>query len=180
MTEKFNKNAKGEKFTNLLGIAIRLIVIDTLKMHGGNFYASWPIEVHSDNSVFEIFPVGWLVVYRSHFKLIYTFVSEWVLSITLPFFVLVTNKYFVDENEKCTAHGLPTASGLPTEAVGSPVDRSCLLFMKTHYNICSWVTHGQLSGQELPTNFQSLYSICPWAAQTVRFHSGQLSGQLQP
>ena len=28
MIEKFNKNAKGEKFTNLLGISIRLIVID--------------------------------------------------------------------------------------------------------------------------------------------------------
>ena len=28
MIEKFNKNAKVEKFTNLLGIAIRLIVID--------------------------------------------------------------------------------------------------------------------------------------------------------
>ena len=30
MREKFNKNAKGEKFTILLGIAIRLIVIDPL------------------------------------------------------------------------------------------------------------------------------------------------------
>ena len=28
MIEKFNKNAKVEQFTNLLGIAIRLIVID--------------------------------------------------------------------------------------------------------------------------------------------------------
>ena len=28
MIEKFNKNAKGKKFTNLLGLAIRLIVID--------------------------------------------------------------------------------------------------------------------------------------------------------
>ena len=28
MIEKFNKNAKVEKFTNFLGIAIRLIVID--------------------------------------------------------------------------------------------------------------------------------------------------------
>ena len=28
MIEKFNTNTKGEKFTNLLGIAIRLIVID--------------------------------------------------------------------------------------------------------------------------------------------------------
>ena len=28
MIEKFNKNAKVEKFTNLLGIAICLIVID--------------------------------------------------------------------------------------------------------------------------------------------------------
>ena len=30
MIEKFNKNAKVEKFTNMLGIAIRLIVIDPL------------------------------------------------------------------------------------------------------------------------------------------------------
>ena len=30
MIEKFSKNAKDEKFTNLLGIAIRLIVIDPL------------------------------------------------------------------------------------------------------------------------------------------------------
>ena len=28
MNEKFNKNAKLEKFTNILGIAVRLIVID--------------------------------------------------------------------------------------------------------------------------------------------------------
>ena len=28
MIEKFNKNAKVEKFTNMLGIAFRLIVID--------------------------------------------------------------------------------------------------------------------------------------------------------
>ena len=30
MNEKFNKNAKVEKFTSMLGIAIRLIVIDPL------------------------------------------------------------------------------------------------------------------------------------------------------
>ena len=30
MYEKFNKNAKDEKFTNMLGIAVRLIVIDPL------------------------------------------------------------------------------------------------------------------------------------------------------
>ena len=30
MNEKFNKNAKVEKFTNMLGIAVRLIVIDPL------------------------------------------------------------------------------------------------------------------------------------------------------
>ena len=30
MNEKFNKNKKVEKFTNMLGIAIRLIVIDPL------------------------------------------------------------------------------------------------------------------------------------------------------
>ena len=28
MNEKYNKNAKVEKFTNVLGIAVRLIVID--------------------------------------------------------------------------------------------------------------------------------------------------------
>ena len=28
MIEKFNKNAKVEKFTNMLGIAVRLIVLD--------------------------------------------------------------------------------------------------------------------------------------------------------
>ena len=33
MNEKFNKNAKVEKFTTMLGIAVRLIVIDPL----GNF-----------------------------------------------------------------------------------------------------------------------------------------------
>ena len=30
MIEKFNKNTKVEKFTNMLGIAVRLIVIDPL------------------------------------------------------------------------------------------------------------------------------------------------------
>ena len=62
------------------------------------------------------------------------------------------------ENEKWAAHVLPT------EAVGSSVDRSCPLFMYTHYNICPWAAHCQLSRQELPTNFQSLYNIWPWAA----------------
>ena len=28
MNDKFNKNAKDEKFTNMLGIAVHLIVID--------------------------------------------------------------------------------------------------------------------------------------------------------
>ena len=28
MNEKFNKNAKFEKFTNMLGIAVRLIIVD--------------------------------------------------------------------------------------------------------------------------------------------------------
>ena len=32
MNEKFNKNAKVEKFTTMLGIAVRLIVIDPLCM----------------------------------------------------------------------------------------------------------------------------------------------------
>ena len=31
MNEKFNENAKVEKFTNMLGIAVRLIVIDPLR-----------------------------------------------------------------------------------------------------------------------------------------------------
>ena len=31
MNEKFNKSAKVEKFTNILGIAVRLIVIDPLR-----------------------------------------------------------------------------------------------------------------------------------------------------
>ena len=33
MIEKINKNAKVEKITNLLGIAIRLIVIDPFIFH---------------------------------------------------------------------------------------------------------------------------------------------------
>ena len=49
-------------------------------------------------------------------------------------------------------------SGLPIEAVGSSVNRSCPLYMLTHYNICPWAAHGQLSGQELSTNFQSHYN----------------------
>ena len=32
MNEKFNKNAKVEKFTTMLGIAVRLIVIDPLTL----------------------------------------------------------------------------------------------------------------------------------------------------
>ena len=32
MNEKFNKNAKVEKFTTMLGIAVRLIVIDPLRL----------------------------------------------------------------------------------------------------------------------------------------------------
>ena len=32
MNEKLNKNAKVEKFTNMLGIAVRLIVIDPLSL----------------------------------------------------------------------------------------------------------------------------------------------------
>ena len=34
MTEKFNENAKVEKFTNMLGIAVRLIVIDPSMLGG--------------------------------------------------------------------------------------------------------------------------------------------------
>ena len=33
MKEKINKNEKVEKFTNTLGIAVHLIVIDPLKMY---------------------------------------------------------------------------------------------------------------------------------------------------
>ena len=35
MNEKFNKNAKVDKFTNMLGIAVRLIVIAPLEI--GNY-----------------------------------------------------------------------------------------------------------------------------------------------
>ena len=34
MNEKFKKNAKVEKFTNMLGIAIRLIVLDPCMEYG--------------------------------------------------------------------------------------------------------------------------------------------------
>ena len=37
MNEKFNKNAKVEKFTNMMGIALRLIVIDPCMI----YYKSW-------------------------------------------------------------------------------------------------------------------------------------------
>ena len=36
MIKKFNKNPKVEKFTNMLGIAVRLIVIDPLLGWGGS------------------------------------------------------------------------------------------------------------------------------------------------
>ena len=39
MNEKFNKNAKVEKFTNMLGIAVCVIVIDPLSK-GNNSYKS--------------------------------------------------------------------------------------------------------------------------------------------
>ena len=38
MNEKFNKNAKVEKFTNMLGIAVRLIVIDPSVTLSWQFY----------------------------------------------------------------------------------------------------------------------------------------------
>ena len=57
------------------------------------------------------------------------------------------------ENEKWAAHGPPTVKRL---TVGSLVDMRCL-FMLTHYNICRWASHGQLSGQKLPINFQTRY-----------------------
>ena len=54
------------------------------------------------------------------------------------------------------------AHRLPTKRVSSSVDRSWPLFMLTRYNICPLAGHEQLSGQELPTNFQMYYNICPW------------------
>ena len=39
MNEKFNKNAKVEKLTTMLGIAVRLIVIDPLKVFVGEIHS---------------------------------------------------------------------------------------------------------------------------------------------
>ena len=47
------------------------------------------------------------------------------------------------------AHVLPTIS----------VDKSCPLYMPTHYNTSE---HGQLSGQELPTNFEVIMISAQW------------------
>ena len=44
MIEKFNKNAKVEKFTNMLGIAVRLIVIDPFQIYG--FYDFFSLQKH--------------------------------------------------------------------------------------------------------------------------------------
>ena len=44
MNEKFNKNAKVEKFTNMLGIALRLIVIDPLQS-GNNIFSGFLFEM---------------------------------------------------------------------------------------------------------------------------------------
>ena len=42
MNEKFNKNAKVEKFTTMLGIAVRLIVIDPfLHNHANDLQAAY-------------------------------------------------------------------------------------------------------------------------------------------
>ena len=55
MNEKFNKNAKVEKFTNMLGIVLRLIIIDPYcalphKLMGGggvcNSFLKWDWEVY--------------------------------------------------------------------------------------------------------------------------------------
>ena len=48
MNEKLNKNVKVEKFTNMLGIAIRLIVIDPLHRIStmGNSYVSNQRALH--------------------------------------------------------------------------------------------------------------------------------------
>ena len=43
MNEKFNKNANVEKFTNMLGIAVRLIVIDPYT----NMYGKFIVKFHS-------------------------------------------------------------------------------------------------------------------------------------
>ena len=47
MNEKFDKNTKVENFTNMLGIAVRLIIIDHL------IYILWNIVV-SDYTVFAV------------------------------------------------------------------------------------------------------------------------------
>ena len=41
MNEKFNKNAKVEKNTNMLGIAVRLIVIDPWASPGHKLQYDW-------------------------------------------------------------------------------------------------------------------------------------------
>ena len=38
MNEKFNKNAKDKKFTTMLGIAVRLIVIDPYQLGFSNYH----------------------------------------------------------------------------------------------------------------------------------------------
>ena len=45
MNEKFNKNAKVEKFTTMLGLAVRLIVIDPLEYQSSGFlYPSFNVH----------------------------------------------------------------------------------------------------------------------------------------
>ena len=43
MIEKFNKNAKVEKFTNMLGIAVRHIVIDPLLAPKGKWWVLYVV-----------------------------------------------------------------------------------------------------------------------------------------
>ena len=46
MNENFNKNAKIEKFTNILGIAVRLIVIDLLNINQFHYTYESSLRVH--------------------------------------------------------------------------------------------------------------------------------------
>ena len=48
MNEKFNKNAKVEKITNMLGIAVRLIVIDPFICVPFDYISSFNVSVAED------------------------------------------------------------------------------------------------------------------------------------
>ena len=55
MNENFNKNVKVEKFTNILGIAIRLIVMDPLN----------PVKIPVSSQNFTIFLFLYLFMCKS-------------------------------------------------------------------------------------------------------------------